>query len=55
MVLRIQGTEFVQAFPAEQGELTCDPRYKAPVSPALPALVEAKLGPDRVSTAFTAG
>jgi ABC-type branched-subunit amino acid transport system substrate-binding protein len=52
MVLKIEGTEFVQALPETEGEFACDPRYVDPVSPTLPALVEAQLGPDRVSRAF---
>ena len=54
MVLGMEGTSFVQALPAETGEFACDPSYVAEV-PDIPALVEAQLGEDRISTAFTGG
>jgi ABC-type branched-subunit amino acid transport system substrate-binding protein len=53
MVLRMQGTGYVQALPEERGEFACDPSYVAPVSPEVQAVVDAQLGPDRVSQAFS--
>jgi ABC-type branched-subunit amino acid transport system substrate-binding protein len=53
MVLRMQGTEFVQELPAEQGDFACDESYVAEVSPGTPTLDAAQLGPDRISQAYT--
>jgi ABC-type branched-subunit amino acid transport system substrate-binding protein len=55
MVLNIQGTSFVQFLPEEQGAFECDPKFVAEVSPTISAVTEAKLGPDRISTAYAAG
>lgn len=54
MVLKLDGTKYVQALPAQQGEFSCDPKYLAKVT-GIDALTAAKLGPDRVSTAYTGG
>jgi hypothetical protein len=55
MVLKMENTAYVQALPTEQGEFACDPEYRAEVSPTVQAVVDAKLGSDRVSTAYTSG
>jgi ABC-type branched-subunit amino acid transport system substrate-binding protein len=54
MVLKLDGTTYVQALPAEEGEFSCDPSYLAEVT-GIDALTTADLGPDRVSQAFTSG
>ncbi|MCD9625153.1 ABC transporter substrate-binding protein [Rhabdothermincola salaria] len=53
IVMRMQGTEYVQAMPEELGEFACDESYVAAVSPDVPTVVEAQLGEDRISTAYT--
>jgi ABC-type branched-subunit amino acid transport system substrate-binding protein len=55
MVLKMQGTEYVQALPAEEGTFECDPAYVSAVSPTVQAVVDAKLNDERQSTAFTSG
>ena len=55
MVLRMQGTEYVQVLPQPVGDFSCDPKYIATVPPETPAVADAKLDADRVSTAYTGG
>jgi ABC-type branched-subunit amino acid transport system substrate-binding protein len=54
MVLKLDGTAYVQALPAEEGEFACDPDHLAQVE-GIDAVATAELGPDRVSRAFAAG
>lgn len=49
MVLKMEGTKFVQAFPKERGKFDCSPDYAVKISGRV--VDQAKLGPDRVSTA----
>ncbi|MCU1380210.1 MAG: hypothetical protein JWN29_3193 [Acidimicrobiales bacterium] len=49
-VLKLQGTKFVQAYPAEAGKYDCDPSYVVKISGRV--VDQAKLGPDRITTKF---
>jgi ABC-type branched-subunit amino acid transport system substrate-binding protein len=51
LVLKLDGTKFVQFAPKRAGELECSPDFVKPVTG--PLVDEAKLGPDRVSKQFT--
>jgi ABC-type branched-subunit amino acid transport system substrate-binding protein len=55
IVVQMQATEYVQVLPAETGEFGCDPKYVAEVSPSVPAVAEAQLNEERISTAYTSG
>jgi ABC-type branched-subunit amino acid transport system substrate-binding protein len=50
IVMKLEGAEYVRVDPAEVGEFDCSPDYVKPVSG--PVVDRAKLGPDRVSTAY---
>lgn len=50
MLLRLDGAEWIQAFPEEQGEFECSPDYAVEVSGRV--VDQAELGPDRVSTRY---
>ena len=54
MVLRMDGTTFVQDSPAQQGEFACNPEYIQKVGD-IPAVTAAKLDADRKSTVYTGG
>jgi ABC-type branched-subunit amino acid transport system substrate-binding protein len=50
MLLKLDGTEWVQAAPEEQGEFACDDSYTQPVSGRV--VEQAQLNEDRVSTKY---
>jgi ABC-type branched-subunit amino acid transport system substrate-binding protein len=50
MLLRLDGTEWVQAAPDEQGEFSCDESYTQPVSGRV--VQQAELDENRVSTRY---
>jgi ABC-type branched-subunit amino acid transport system substrate-binding protein len=50
MLLKLDGTEWVQAGPEEQGEFSCDENYTQPVSGRV--VEQAQLNDDRVSTRY---
>lgn len=50
VVMKLQGTEWVRVDPTEPGTFDCDPSYIQPVTGGV--VERAKLGPDRVSTAY---
>jgi hypothetical protein len=50
MLLKLDGTEWVQAAPEEQGEFACDENYTQPVSGRV--VEQAQLNDDRVSTKY---
>jgi ABC-type branched-subunit amino acid transport system substrate-binding protein len=50
MLLKLDGTEWVQAGPEEQGEFSCDENYTQPVSGRV--VEQAQLNDDRVSTKY---
>ncbi|HEY8527922.1 MAG TPA: ABC transporter substrate-binding protein [Acidimicrobiales bacterium] len=53
MLLRLDGTSFVQAYPEEEGEFACDDSYTQPVSGRV--VEQANLNEDRVSTTYGGG
>ena len=55
MVLRMQGTTYVQDAPADTGEFFCDSQTLVKLNPDVPAVANAKLGADRVSHQYAAG
>jgi hypothetical protein len=50
MLLKLDGTKFVQVAPEEEGEFDCGPEYVIEIEG--PVVDQAELGPDRVSTKF---
>ena len=54
MVLRMDGTTFVQDAPSTEGEFACNPDYVQKVT-GIPAVTAAKLDADRKSTVYTGG
>ncbi len=54
MVLRMDGTTFVQDAPSNEGEFACNPAYVQKVTD-IPAVTAAKLDADRKSTVYTGG
>jgi ABC-type branched-subunit amino acid transport system substrate-binding protein len=50
LVLKLEGTKFVQAYPEKAGTFDCDPSYVVKISGRV--VDQAQLGPDRVSTKF---
>jgi hypothetical protein len=50
MVLKLDGGEFIQVSPEEQGEFSCSPDHVQPVSGRV--VEQAQLGDDRVSTKY---
>ena len=50
MLLKLDGTEWVQVAPEEEGEFDCSPDHVVEVSG--PFVDAVKLGPDRVSTLY---
>jgi hypothetical protein len=53
MLLKLDGTEFTQVYPEEQGEYACEENYTQPVSGRV--VDQAQLDADRVSTKYTVG
>ena len=51
MVLKLEGTSWVQAAPEEEGEFDCSDDYVVEISGRV--VDQAELGPDRVSTKYT--
>jgi hypothetical protein len=51
MLLHLEGTEFVQAYPEEQGEFACQDDYTQPVSGRV--VDQAELDNDRISTKYS--
>jgi hypothetical protein len=49
LVLRVQGTRFVQWEPAEQGRFSCDARYLVEVDPPIDTAASLLLDADRIA------
>jgi ABC-type branched-subunit amino acid transport system substrate-binding protein len=52
LILKLQGTKYVQYFPATAGQYDCSPDYLVKITG--PVVDQAQLGPDRVSTKYKA-
>jgi len=50
LVLKMEGTEFIQWNPATKNEFVCDPKYLVEVDPPVSAAEQLNLGPDRITT-----
>mgnify|MGYP006161850183 CR=1 FL=1 len=50
MLLKLEGTSWVQVAPEEEGEFDCSPDYVVTISGRV--VDQAELGPDRVSTKY---
>ena len=50
LVLKLEGTKYVQAYPEKEGTFDCDPKYVQNVTGRV--VDQAKLGPDRISTLY---
>ncbi|MBN2623278.1 MAG: ABC transporter substrate-binding protein [Acidimicrobiales bacterium] len=50
MILKLEGTSWVQAYPEEEGEMACDPDGTVPLSGRV--VDQAELDDDRISTKF---
>ena len=53
MLLQLDGTEWIQAAPEEQGEFACDENFTQPVSGRV--VEQANLNDDRISTTYSDG
>jgi hypothetical protein len=53
MLLKLDGTEFIQVYPEEQGEFSCEDNYTQPISGRV--VEQANLNDDRVSTTYGGG
>jgi Periplasmic binding protein len=53
MLLKLDGTSFIQAYPEEQGEFACEDNYTQPISGRV--VEQANLNEDRVSTTYSGG
>jgi ABC-type branched-subunit amino acid transport system substrate-binding protein len=50
LVLKMEGTKFIQWDPATENEFACDPSYLVKVDPPVEAQAALNLGPDRITT-----